>query len=130
MFVSEKHERRLAKLCRDLGTEVGEDAEVGFECLGDVEVVAVASTPSERPTGRTLEARQVDSAPFQRLEFVHRVVVADDADELHRHELRRSGREEGRGPAQHLVGFAEGGFDGVQRDGAYNEEGHWVGARC
>ena len=71
------------------GREVREHAEVRLERLGRVEVVAVAAAPAERlarppargPPGRR-RARASGSS------CVHRVVVADDADELHR---RRDG---------------------------------------
>ena len=50
--------------------------------------------------------------------------------------MARRRREERARAAEHVVGFAERCLDGVQRDGAYDENGHgvvgetWISAGC
>ena len=95
-MLREEDEGRAAELRGNLRAEVREHAEVRLERLRRVEIVAVAAAPAERLARRLLESRHVHAARAQRLELLHRVVVADDADELHGREVARRRREERR----------------------------------
>src|SRR6185369_4200744 len=78
---------------------------------------------------RLLQPRHVHAACAQRLELRHRVVVADDADELHGREMTRRRREECPGPTDHEVRLAEWRFHGIERNGTDDEDGHSLGER-
>ena len=82
--VRQEDEGRTAELRRNLRAEMREDAEMRFQRLGRIEIVAVAAAPAERVARRLLQSRHVHAARTQRLELLHRVVVADDTHELHR----------------------------------------------
>src|SRR5690348_5561356 len=97
-----------------------------LERLGHIQVMAIATAPAEGPSFGTLESREIDAEPRHRLELVHRIIVADDADELHACEMARRRREKRRRATEDVLGFPEGRFDGVQGDGAYDEKGHWL----
>src|SRR5439155_7184971 len=101
-------------------------AEVRLQRLRRVEIVAIATAPAERVTGGLLEPGHVDAACAERLELLHRVVVADDSDELHRRQVARRGGEEDARAAKDVVGLPERSFDGVERDGADDENRHGV----
>ena len=115
----------FAELRRDLRAKVREHAEVRLERLGRVEVVAVAAAPAERLARRPARGRPSRRrASRSGSQLFHRIVVADDADQLHRRQVAGRRGEEVAGPAEHVVRLAERGFDGVERDGADDENGH------
>jgi hypothetical protein len=60
-----------------------------LESFGGVEIVAIASAPSERRPISPLEPSEVDSTSSQRLELFNGKIGADYADELHRGEKAR-----------------------------------------
>jgi hypothetical protein len=51
--------------------------------------VPVAAAPAERSGRDLLESRHVDAARPEWLELLHRVIVADDTDELHGCQMAR-----------------------------------------
>ena len=114
--VPEKDIFRATEWFRNLGPEVREDAEVGLEGLGDVQVVAIAPAPTERSSLGVFESREIDTALRQRLELLHGVITADDADELHAAEMTRGRREERRRAAKDVLGFAERRLHRIERD--------------
>ena len=61
------------------------------------------------------------------LELVDRIVVADDADDLHRVQSGSPTLKERAGAAEHVGGLAERREDGIQRDAADDENGHHAG---
>src|SRR5215203_2796435 len=119
--VTEKHERSVPELLRDFRAEARKHAEVCLECLRGVEIVTIASTPSERLAVSVLESGEVYAARGKWLEFFDWVVGADDADHLNgREQARRRGKECSRA-AEHIIGFAERSFYGIERDRSDNE---------
>src|SRR6185437_4514704 len=54
----------------------------------------------------------------------HWIIVANYADDLHARQMTRGGGEESCGAAEHVVGLAEGRFDGIQRDRSNDDDGH------
>ena len=99
-MLARKTKGALRNCVGNLRAEVREHAEVRLERLGRVEIVPIAAAPAERVARRLLQPRHVHAARPQRLELLHRVVVADDADELHGRQMARRGGEEGAGAAE------------------------------
>src|SRR5438105_7111528 len=120
--VAEKDKRRAPELIGNLRTEVGENAEMGLERFGDIQVMAIAAAPAKRASVGALEAGEVHAALRERLKLLHWIVAADDADELHAAEMTRRRREESRRAAENIIGLAEGRFDGIQGDGSDHEK--------
>src|SRR5581483_6436138 len=82
--------------------------------------------PSEGASLGALETGEVDAALRERLQLLHWIIAANDPDELHRRQLARGGREEGRRSAEHVIGFPEGRLDGIEGDGADYEDRHEI----
>src|SRR5207237_4147976 len=90
--VAEEDERRLAEVLWNLRREVREHAKMRLERLRHVEVVTIAAAPAERATLRVLDAGEVDRPILERAgQLVERVIVAHDADDLHRRVMRCAG---------------------------------------
>src|SRR6185312_7419428 len=122
--VAEEHVLRALELRGNLRPEVREHAEARFERLGGVEIVAIAAAPAERFAFGTFESGKVDTARRERVEFLDREVVADDADQLDRGLVTGARGEIHGGAAEDIVGFAEGSFDGIECDRSNYQDGH------
>src|SRR5690606_19974032 len=113
--VAEEDPLGVAERVGDLRLEVREHAEPRLERLAAVQVEAVDARPAEALAGSLLETRQVDAALLEETQVAHRVVVANDTDELHT-AVQRCGRtEECGGSAQCIRHAAERCFDAVER---------------
>ena len=123
--VGEEHVVGVGPAGGQLGAEVLKDVELGVERRARREVGRVDARPAERPAARhALEPRQVDAARLQQLRVRLGEVVADDARQAdrRRRQERRGHGEVGRGAAQHLDALAGARLDGVERDGANDEQ--------
>src|SRR5207247_5360312 len=72
--VAEEQITRVTELRRQLGAEVGEDAEPGLERLAPGEVVGILRLPAERLARGLLHAREVYAALLERLERAERLI--------------------------------------------------------
>ena len=64
------------------------------------------------------------SCAFPELEFAFGKIIADHADEFDRRKKTRAERGVGSGAAELIGVFFHGGFDGIERDGTNDENGH------
>ena len=87
--VGQKHKRRVTKLLWNLRSEIREDAEMRFECLGGIQIVAIPAAPAKAGPLRRFESGKIDAAGFERCEFLQRVIAANNAHQLHFREVRR-----------------------------------------
>ena len=122
--VAEEDELRVAVAGGDLRLEELEDVEVGADRVAGVEVERVLALPVEGLPVHPLEALEVDGPAAERGELLLPEVVADDPDEVDRTEEGSGHREEGRAPAEHPLGPAEGRLDRVVGDAPDDEDGH------
>ena len=100
------------------GREVLEDVQLDAAGFAGVQIPHVFAGPAEGFSGNGLETGEVDVAGFEILDVRGREVVADDADHLDRGEEARTDGSVGRGTAEEIGVFFDGGFDGIERDGA------------
>ena len=128
-MLARKSDVRAARDVGELGLEVGEHVQLGVERLAVVEVPAVLAAPEERPVARhVLDVVGVDAPGAQ------------DGVLLLAEVIRRPGRPRGRcrrttprarnGPRSRRAsapGSPNGVLDRVERDRAYDRDGHEAG---
>jgi hypothetical protein len=123
-----RQEDKLAVLERvgDCGGPLGEDPQLGEERLSRVHVLVVAAAPGERPAAAALlEAGGVDALELR--EHVAEAlgeVVANSSDDADWTVEGGGGREVGAGSAKDLLAMTPGCVDGIDADGAGDDQGH------
>ena len=121
--VGQEDDRRLAVRLVQLRREILEDVEVGRQGLGHGGVLAVPAGPAEGLALGDLEAAEVDAALGEEDAVLTREVRTHDAHELDRREVAGGQGEEGGRAAEGVMAGAREGLDGVERDGADDEDG-------
>ncbi len=122
--IGEKDVWRGVVACGKFRREMLEDVELDAAGFARVEVPHVFAGPAEGFSLRDLQAGEVDLAAFEILDVRGREVVTDNTDHIHRGEKARADRRVGSRAAEEIGVFFDGGFDGIERDGANDEDGH------
>ncbi len=104
--------------------EVLEDVQLDAAGFAGVEIPHVFARPTEGFALRDLQAGEVDVAALEILEVRWWEVVADDADHVHRREKARTDRRVRSGAAEEIGVLFHRSFDGIERDGTNDEDGH------
>ena len=125
MRIGEEDVLGVEEVGGDFGGFLGEYVEVGLDGDGLVEVFDVGAVPAEGlGAAAFFEAGGVDVATFEEGVVLLGPVLADGADEADGGEEGGGVGEVDGGAADDVVALAEGGFDGVDADGAGDEEGY------
>ena len=105
-----------------LGTEIGEDVEIGAQGGAVVHIGRVDARPEEGlASGDALQAGEIDVARGQQIDILLREIVAHDGDDLHRGEIAGGQRDIGGGAAEHAVHFSMRRFHAVVGNGSNND---------
>ncbi len=122
--VGEKHEFRFPKIFRQLRLEIFEDIERDRFCLPRVQIPRVFARPAKRlaRTRCTPVASMLRDLPEFKFRFGK--IVTHDSDQLDRCKKTRADRGVGSGTAELIGVFLDRCFDGIERDGTNNENGH------
>src|SRR5262249_35104225 len=123
--IGQEHELRIAVFFREFRLEVCEDIQLRRQRHALVQVLRIAARPEERFPRGALQTLDVNRAPAKNLSINLREVVANDAHEIHAgEETGRHGKISGRA-AQSTVYFSVRTLEGIERNGPYNEQGHY-----
>ena len=102
--------------------EVREDSQFGERSVPRIHVPMVEAAPPEALAGPPLESGKIRASVAEEVEFVHRVVVADDPDELDRREQGSCGAEVDGRSADHALPVSGRGRNVIQGDAAHDED--------
>ncbi len=124
--VRQEDQLGLAVMIRQLRLEPLEHIELRLQRDRLVELVAVLAPPPERPSGGDGQALQIHPAALQKRAMGIRKILAH-----HRHHpgsgIVAGGRcKIGGRASQYLRDIAEGGFDGIQRNGSHHKQIQFV----
>ncbi len=107
-----------------MGSNDGEDVELGVVRLGFVQVFEIRAFPEEAFAGGVLNAARIDVAGFEDGFLLGAEVLADDGDDAHVGEEAGGERKVGGGAAEAALAAAGGGFNGIVSYAADDGDGH------
>ena len=121
--VAEQQKGARAEGLRQLGSEVGEDVELGVQRGAAREVRRVAARPAEGLARRPLDAGRVYAARRERVDGAIGEIVADHRHHAHRCEERGRQRRVGGRPANDVLGVLAGQLEVVEGHRPDDEDG-------
>ena len=119
MGVGEEDVFGVAEIFRNFRSPLGQDIQIDLHRFCRVQIFHIGAVPAEGfAAAADFQAAGIDIAAFEDVKEAVGGIVADDADEADRSEEGGGVGEVDGAAADDVVASAEGGFDGVNADGA------------
>ena len=122
--ICQQNDRRRVVALGQGGGEMLEHIQRDRARLAGVHVPHVFAGPPEGLAGHDLEASEIDAALVEEFDVLFRKILADDADEIHRAEIRCGNRSIRSRASKQVFLLGELCFDVIQRDRSNNKNGH------